>query len=278
VHAMLWKDLQSVLKSRPDGGVLSGRPLGNSANIQLWTPELMGRLHHGIDLAQRLFYPEFKTMRLDFARLVLCEAAQESTGDFRLNVRPPPLDLQEDFTSHGLIQVTPASVVKDYASFGRPIVDPLTKRIELDPATAAQQDLTDPCVNLLFWAWYTRNSVVAGVSMNEWAHRVVWHIPTGKVTRDFGNAQLTWLAGPHNDRHGSGRRAYADYEARMADYWVQAQFGSLSRFHELLDVPLEARMMFVADNNHAARRRAEQSGATASSQANGGDMVGSQNL
>ena len=243
-------DLRAVLVSRPNGGVLSGRALGNSANISLWTDSHLQRLHEGIELSRTLFYPEFKSLPVDFRRLLLCNCAQESTGDYRLNVVPIVLD---DHRSQGLIQVTPGSVVKDYVRFGQVIRHPAQpQRVLLDPQTVVRADLADPLVSLLLWAWYTRNSLVAGVSLNEWIHRVQWNIPTGRVTRDFGNCQLTWLAGPHNDRHTNGRRAFQDYWLRMKDYWVQARFGTGSRFDSLLKTRIENKMVLVKDATSAA--------------------------
>ncbi len=231
-------DLQALLISRP--GPLSGRHLGNPANLALWTPYKVQQLTIGLRVAQATFYPEIPLR--DFARLILAEAAQESTGDFNLGVRP--VDLQ-DHASQGLLQVTPASVLLDYKNYGLPIKD-ATGKVLLDPAKAERLSLANVCTNVLLWAWYTRNSVAFGVSFNEWAHRSEWHIPTGGVLRDFGNAQFTWLAGPHNDRH-TADQGYADYYNRIADYYISSGFGTQAQLDALLATGFAAEPIAVRD-------------------------------
>ena len=228
----LLADLTLALASRP--GPLSGRYLGNPANLALWTPLKVQQLMIGLRAAQSQFFPELSLQ--DFARLMVAEGAQESTGDWNLGVRP--IDFS-DHASQGFLQVTPASVVLDYANYGLPIQD-ANGKVLIDPAKVSRMTLANPGTNVLLWSWYTRNSVATGVSMNEWINRVAWNIPVGKVTRDFGNAQFTWLAGPHNDRHVAGA-GYDDYYRRIADYYVTSGFGSQQRFDQLLATPFDSR-------------------------------------
>jgi hypothetical protein len=72
-----------------------------------------------------------------------------------------------------------------------------------------------------------------GVSIKEWIYRKEWNIPIGGVKRDFGNCQLNWLAGPHNDRHKDSS-AYNDYYNRILDYWIAAGFGNKAEFDLLI--------------------------------------------
>jgi hypothetical protein len=76
-------DFAHVIQSRPVG-ILSKRPLGNSANLDLWGMNEMQSLYDGISTVHSLFYEEH--CQETIARLVLCLGMQESTGDLKLNV------------------------------------------------------------------------------------------------------------------------------------------------------------------------------------------------
>lgn len=227
--SQLFNDIKSLLQTRP--GPASGRPLGNPNNIALYSPEKVASVWEGICTSWvRFFRKEFPSLK-NFARMVLCECAQESTMDYRLGVRPVDFS---DHTSHGIIQVTPGSVLKDYTAWGLPIKSALkgrTGKVIADPNKTLQFDLTDPCLSIVIWAWYTKNSVLMGVSMNEFSHRKVWNIPAGSTTQIYGNCLLTWLAGPHNDiNKPSGKASFEDYYKRQLDYWVQSGFGDAGQF------------------------------------------------
>lgn len=235
-------DLFNAMKSRPNGGVYSGRALGNSANIPLWTPDKIQSYFNGIVTAHNLFFTELSLK--DFAQLIVCESCQESTGDYRLGVKPVDLN---DHSSAGIIQVTPGSVLLDYQNWGVPIID-VTGKIILNPQSVLDLDLNDPGVCVVIWAFYTKNVVVMGVSLNEYGNRVAWNIPTGEMTRDFGNAQAVWLSGGgvSNDRHTTtGQRAYQDYYNRILDYYIASGFGTKVQFDNLLNTPLNNKVLAV---------------------------------
>lgn len=232
-------DVQALLQAHP--GPLSGRPLGNPTNVQLYTPERLQQLWEGVCTAwARFFRREFPSLR-EFARVVLCECAQESTMDYRLGVRAVSF---QDHTSHGVIQVTPGSVLKDYSTWGTPIKSVLKGRTDVviaDPAQTLQFDTSDMCLTITLWAWYTSNCVKCGVSLNEYAHRKAWHIQVGGVPRTYANCLLTWLAGPRNDTGTpSGAQSFADYYARICDYYVQGGFGTREAFDAHLATQLRA--------------------------------------
>ena len=236
--AMLQQDIANVLTSRPAG--VSGRALGNTVHVALWTAAKQARLYDAILTAHASFFPQMPL--LEFAHLVLCEGAQESTGDYTQGVTGGIS--YNDHTGQGFLQVTPATVVADYANYGTPVKDAAGLTL-LDPAQALHFDLADPAVNTMLWAWYTKNSVTYGVSLAEAAHALVWHVTLGGVTRDYGNIMFDWLAGPHNDRHKNGA-GFVDYQARILDYWLQSRFGTQDRFNQLLNTPLGASPVDVA--------------------------------
>jgi len=249
----LQQDMARVLQSRP-AGPLSGQPLGNTINTALWTPSMLSRLDLGLRVAGGTFFPQLnatQAQQVNFRRLLLCELAQESTGNPALGVTAIRLD---DHRSQGPLQVTPGSVVKDYLNYGLPITDTagttlLSPQLLEDAISKKKPILADPCISLLLWAWYTSNCVVTGVSFAEWHNRKTWNIATGGVTPDFGNCQLTWLAGPHNDRYKpTGKAAYQDYYNRMHDYWVGAAFGTRAAFDALLATPIPRKLRCVASS------------------------------
>jgi hypothetical protein len=224
-------DLFEAMKTRP--GVHSDRPLGNTANVALWGKPQVDSLWEGVFTAWKLFFRREFDLRT-FSRMVLCEGMQESTGDFRLGCKPVDFG---DHTSHGFMQVTPGSVLKDFANHGKVIRSALKTRrgvVLARPDRTLQMDTSDPGLNVVIFAWYTKNSVLMGVSMQEYAHRVAWNIPPGNVTPIFGNCQLCWLAGPHNDFLGAGAAAFRDYHARILDYYTGAGFGDVGAYEALI--------------------------------------------
>jgi hypothetical protein len=132
-------------------------------------------------------------------------------------------------------------VVKDFRDFGKKIVN-AKGHVVLDPAKASSYDLRNVRTNVAFWGWYTHDTVVAGVSLNEWEHRAAWHIATGGVTLDYGNSMFTWLAGPRHDRHKDDA-AFREYHGRIAAYWRHAGFGS--GFDALIARRFPARMLYL---------------------------------
>lgn len=233
------KDLFNALQSRPNGGLYSGRALGNTENIKLWTPQKLQSFYNGIKTAHNIFYSNIPL--LHFARLVICECCQESTGDYNLGVRPT-IDF-EDHTSAGIIQVTPGSVLKDYYDYGMPIVD-CKGHLVLSPSLIRNVDLRDPGICIIIWAWYTYNSIAANMSLNEYAHKSEWNIPEAGVTRDYGNCTFCWLAGPHNDRF-KNYEGYKDYHLRMMDYAVQSAFFTKEQYESLLATPTSDKLRGV---------------------------------
>ena len=223
--ADLHADLTAVLQSRPEGP-LSGKALGDVTKVALWTPAVTARLYEGLVAANKLFFPKLGLR--DLSRLLVAEGAQESTGDYRLGVVPVRMD---DFRSQGFLQATPGNVLKDFAAFGVQF-DP-----DMDPKAVTSWNLADPKIQVLTFSWYCLNSVAAGVSLQEYAHRVMWNTRgVGEVTCDYGNLQYTWLSGPRHDRHKSDKE-YRDYHDRIADYFVCAKFGSFDDFERLLRTP-----------------------------------------
>jgi hypothetical protein len=230
-------DLFNAMKSRPDTGLYGG--LGNSQNILLWTPDKIQSFYNGIITANNLFYRELQL--IDFARLIICEAMQESTGDFRLGVKP--IDLN-DHTSHGIIQVTPASVLLDYYNYGLPIID-YQGHLVLSSGKVKGLDLSDPGIGVIIWAWYTHNCVVMGVSMNEWMNRIAWNTPTKGVKRIYKNSLITWLEGPHNDCTVRTDPGFDHYYYRIMSYYTVSGFGDKAKLDTLLNTPLTDRLIGV---------------------------------
>lgn len=220
----LLTDLHTVLRPRP-AGPASGELMGSEAAIALWTDEKVDSLYAGVSEAYRLLYPELKDLRT-FARFVLCVCMQESTGDPGLNVSCP-MDMNS-WAGQGLLQATPASVVKDFMDFGA-CLGPL------DPKRAATFDLGDPCTSVLLWAWYSRACCLAGTSVTEWVHRKDWGKTTGGVARVYGNALYAWLAGPGKDFQMVASSHLIHYFKRITDYWMAAEFGSEEDYEAIVD-------------------------------------------
>lgn len=245
-RATMRTDIERLLRSSHTG-LYSGRGLGDLSKLPLWTPDRIDQLWEGAATAWVRFYRKEVPSLKHFARMVLCECAQESTMDYRLGVKQP-IDFR-DHTSHGVIQVTPGSVLHDFARFGRRIQSALVGRrgvVLADPARVRALDFdTSNCAgNIVMFAWYTKNTVNMGMSMNEYAHRIAWNTPTAPVKRVFGTAQLTWLAGPRNsiDTH---QAAYQDYYNRILDYWVHGGFGTKEEFDAHIQTPIVNELVLV---------------------------------
>lgn len=223
----LLADLLNVISSRP-AGPKSGEPLGNSANMALWTEDKVSSLYTGLSTAYRLLYPELEDLRT-FARFVLCICMQESTGDHALNVGSP-LDLAS-WAGQGVLQVTAASVVKDFRDWGGRLGP-------LDPKKAHALDLGDPCTCILLWAWYSRACCLAGISIAEWVHRDEWGKVTGRVAKVYGNAMYAWLAGPGKDFRVSASDHLTHYFARISDYWTSAGFGTAAECEAIVNTKI----------------------------------------
>lgn len=239
------KDLFQAMQPRP--GKYSGRALGNADNIKLWTPQKVDSLWEGIVTAHaRIFKKECPSLK-EFARLIICEGMQESSGNWNLGCKPVDFS---DHTSHGFIQVTPGSVMIDFYNWGLPVKSALTGRtgvVLLDPAKTLQMDTSDPCTTVMMFAWYSKNSVNMGVSFNEYAHRKAWNIPIPTHNKVYGSLQLTWLAGPrmYVDTP-EGQAAYDDYYKRILDYYTQSQFGTKEQFDQhVLQTKLVNELLYV---------------------------------
>lgn len=246
LEAQFKMDLFNAMQSRPNGGKYSGRALGNTQNISLWNAAKVHDFYSGIVTAYNIFFSNELALQ-DFARLIICESMQESTGDYRLGVTPTISF--SDHTSQGIIQVTPGSVLLDYSQFGMPIID-VNGVMVLSPSTVQNADLSNPGLCTIIWAWYNKNSVLMGVSMNEWINRDLWHIPIGGVTQDYGNCMLTWLAGPHNDRW-KDNAPFLDYYNRILDYAIGAGFFDKQTFDKLLGTKLSPPIIGVYSSSVA---------------------------
>jgi hypothetical protein len=224
----LTRDLNAAMASRPVGP-LSGRGLGNPANLELWGDEEIESLYEGLETARASLYPEF-TMQ-EFARVATCVGMQESTGDLALYVA-------EGGVSQGLMQVSPATVVVDYEEFGLPIPPVVSPRVELR--------LDDPGTSVVMWAWYTRVSALSGVSVAEYVNRVAWDIDISNAERTLASGMLAWLEGPGADADDPAvRDHFRDYTSRIGDYWTESGFGSVSELNALMQRPLFGEIGYV---------------------------------
>lgn len=242
----LTADIFNTIRSRPQG-MYSGRALGNSANAAMWTSDKIQQFYNGIVTAFNLFMTGMELT--DFARLIVCECAQESTLSWDLGVKPVVLT---DHTSQGIIQTTPGSVLLDYSNYGTPICD-VTGKIVLNPRTVTSLDLADPGVCIIIWAFYNTNSVKMGVSMSEYENRIAWNIPVGGVTKVYANLMETWLSGPHNDvvKNPKSAQGFQDYYLRILDYYTVSGYGSKTEFDALLATPVNDNIlaMYTTQNN-----------------------------
>lgn len=239
------RDLFNAMQSRQ--GYYSGRALGNSENVKLWDTAKLDSLWEGIVTARARFFRSELSLR-DFARLIICEGMQESTGDWNAGCKAVDF---EDHTAHGFIQVTPGSVMKDFSEWGQSVTSALKARRHvtlLDPANTLSMDTSDPCTTILMFAWYTKNSVNMGMSFNEYAHRHAWNISLTPHSKVYGACQAVWLGGPRTYIDSdAGWKAYDDYYKRILDYYTQSGFGSKQDFDKLvLQTALVDEVVYVA--------------------------------
>lgn len=75
--ALFTLDLFAALVSRPDGGILSGRPLGSNITSNLWTPDKIGSFYNGVMIAHNNFFSEEELGLKDFAQVIISESCQE---------------------------------------------------------------------------------------------------------------------------------------------------------------------------------------------------------
>jgi hypothetical protein len=236
-------DLFQAMRSRP--AKYTKRPLGNSYNIPMWTNKKIDELWEGIVTAWKLFFMKEFPQLQKFSRLVIAVCIHASTGDYSLNCSQVDL---KDWTAQGFAQVTPASALKEYYLFGKPInsaIHGCYGKVLADPTKVREMDTSNPGLTVLMWAWYTKNCVVTGVSFVEYANRVQWNTPLNRVTPVVGNCLLTWVAGPHNDFLGAGARAFNDCYKRVLDYYTQSGFGSKYEFDAIMHIPLCKELVFV---------------------------------
>lgn len=224
--------------------IYSNRPLGNSLNINLWSDKKINSFYTGIITAHKLFFLKELSLN-DFARLVICVSMQESTGNYNLGVKK--IDFK-DHTSHGIIQVTPGSVLIDYYNYGKPIVD-INGKFILNPSDILNLDTSDPGPCVVVWALYTKACVLFGMSFNEYVNRIEWYSNPSEVTKDIGNCLFNWLAGPRNDRF-INKNAFDDYYKRILDYYVSSSFGNKAKFDNILNTKIDNTIIGIYDKNN----------------------------
>lgn len=236
------KDLFNAMISRP--GKFSGRALGDTTKQKLWTDEKIKQMYNGILTAHRIYFYSVLDLA-DYAHLMISESMQESTGDYRLGCTGK-IDFT-DHTSHGIIQVTPGSILKDYYTWGKPIMD-ITGKLIVNPSTIHDIDLSNPGICVIIWAWYTKNSVLMRMSMNEYGFREKWYSVPSQVVPDIGNCMLTHLAGPRHNRH-IDNKPFEDYYLRILDYYVASGFGTKEKFDSLIDTIITTDIKGVYDTS-----------------------------
>jgi hypothetical protein len=185
----------------------------------------------------------YKRQFKDFAQVVMCECLQESTGNYNLWVGPIMFN---DGDAHGVIQVTPQSVVLDYHVWGQPIID-VSGTVVCRPHEVAKWDLSHCTLNLIMWAWYTRNTLGAGMSLNELGFPE-WHRRPNNIVRDFGNALYVWLGGPENYRQDPQKikdnPGHLDYYLRVKDYYV-CNMGTEADFERIFNTPVPNKQIAI---------------------------------
>lgn len=228
--------LRALANSTP--GKFSGRYIGDPSKVGMWTPAKLIELYNGLLTAHNLFYFDLGLAFKDFAQVVMAECLQESTGNYNLWVGPISFT---DGDAHGVIQVTPQSVLLDYHVWGQPIID-VSGTVVIRPNDVLRWDLSHNTLNIVLWAWYTRNTLAAGLSLNEYGFIPQWHgvrhqgIPDSWV--NFGNALYVWLGGPRNYRERPGTDA--DYYLRVKDYYTH-NFGTEASFERIFNTPVPKR-------------------------------------
>ncbi len=219
-------------------GQFSGRYIGDPAKVGMWTHAKLAELYNGVITAHNLFYFDLGLTLLDFAQVVMSECLQESTGNYNLWVGPVSFT---DGDAHGVIQVTPQSVLLDYHVWGQPVID-VSGTVVLRPGDVLLWDLSHNTLNVIVWAWYTRNTLAAGLSLNEYGFRDQWHGVRHQGIHDdwvnFGNALYVWLGGPRNYRERPGTDQ--DYYLRVKDYYTH-NFGTAENFERIFNTKVPKR-------------------------------------
>lgn len=226
-------DFAHAVQSRPTSiGLLSGRPLGNSVNLDLWDITQMRSLYDGISTVHGLFYEGHSQETI--ARLILCLGMQESTGDPALNA--------PSGRSQGFMQVSPGSVVVDFDTFGEVLPSPYTNLVP------GRVNLTDPGTSVKLWGWYGNAAAHSGVSVAEYVNRDAWNIKAERCSPTLAHAILAWLAGPSADVSDPITRVhFEDYLSRIRDYWVASGFGSEMTLLQLLSSRLQGGVSYVRE-------------------------------
>jgi hypothetical protein len=198
----------------------------------MWSVEHFESLYGGIDAIHTAFYEEYSLGTL--ARLVMCIGMQESTGDFLLGYPYAQ--------SQGLMQVSPASVLSDFDTYGQIIFNPYTGS-NLIPG---QVDITDPGTSVMLWGWYGNGAAHTGVSMAEYSNREAWNIKAYRRRPNLGHAMLAWYAGPSASLDNKDtKKQFIDYVHRILDYWVAAGFGSEGDMYKLMRRRLQGNITHV---------------------------------
>ena len=214
-------------------GPFSGRYIGGKARLPLWdNNDKFIELYNGLLSAYNLFYFDLGISFKDFAQVVMSECLQESTSDYNLWVGPISFD---DGDAHGIIQATPQSVILDFHVWGQDIID-VSGNVILRTQDVKKWDLSHCTLCILIWAWYTRNTLSAGISLNEYGFRDQWYGQRHQGIKDewvnFGNALYVWLGGPSNYREKPGNNQ--DYYLRVKDYYTQ-NFGTEENFEKIFN-------------------------------------------
>lgn len=225
-------------------GRYSGRYIGDPSKVGMWDRAKLAELYNGLLSAHNLFYFDIGVGFKDFAQVVMAECLQESTGNYNLWVGPVVFN---DGDAHGVIQATPQSVILDYHVWGQSLID-ASGTVVLRPADVLRWDLSHNTLNVLIWAWYTRNTLAAGLSLNEYGFRDQWHgVPHRGIDDawiNFGNAMYVWLGGPYNYRERAGSNQ--DYYLRVKDYYTH-NFGSEAQFEAIFNVRVPKRTIALSD-------------------------------
>lgn len=224
-------------------GPYSKRYIGDPAKLKMWTADKYAELYNGLASAYALFYSDIGIPFKEFAQVVMCECLQESTGNYNLWVGPV---MMNDGDAHGLIQATPQSVLLDYHVWGQQMVD-VSGSVIVRPHEVLQWDLSHCTLNLMMWGWYTRNTLGAGMSLNELGF-VEWHRRSNDIVRDFGNALYIWLGGPENYRQDAKKikesPGHLDYYLRVKDYYV-CNMGTAKDFERIFNTRVPRKQIAI---------------------------------
>jgi hypothetical protein len=213
-------DFAKAIQYVPNGPY-SMRALGNPANLAKKDLPGMQSLYSGISAVNSHFYEEFDRGAL--AKLILCIGMQESTADFALDTG----------VSVGYMQVSPASVVLDFDTYGK------TVSYSGGSVTPGAVNVSDPGTSVILWGWYGNLAAHTGVSVAEYVNRKVWNIRAVRDKSTIQDAMLAWLLGPASRTSDPViRRQFTDYVNRVADYWVVSGFGNRRDLQLILTKPL----------------------------------------